>query len=262
MEEAQVIDTQGQVDAASQDAPQEETTAQAQQTEAQEAATAEQVRKWKLKVYGEEKEYTEPEVLKFAQLGAAGQKAMERAAAVEKKQREFIGWLREALEKDPYQVAEMVTGKKFQRKMDEQAIESQEQIDPREVKVRELESQVSALMEKLEAQDVERERQAIEQELNDAVKKYPELDNPFLKSYVKQEYRKALINGLHDLTIDDVAFYTAQEWRRSQAEKTKVVQQKFEENKKTAPVVTKPAQGSGAGKPMTLEDVKRLAGRA
>lgn len=259
MEEAQAFDTQGQDNAASQQAPQTEVETQTQQTEAHDTATQEQVRKWKLKVYGEEKEYTEPEVLKLAQLGGAGQKAMEKAAAIEKKQREFYGWLRGALEKDPHAVAEVITGKKFQAQQAQS--QEQEQTDPRDMKVSELESQVSSLMERLEAQDVEKERQLIEKELGDAVSKYPELDNTFLKSYVKQEYRKALQNGLEDLSIDDVAFYVAQQWKETQAKKVQTAQQKFEDTKQKAPVTTKPAQGSGAKKPMSLEDVKKLAGR-
>ncbi len=267
MENVQTTDNLETSAPASQQAPEQTENVETQSTDAntgtQETATEQAERKYKLKVYGEEKEYSEAEVLKFAQLGSAGQKAMEKAALLEKKQREFYGWLREALAKDPDQVAEIVTGQKRVRQAQAQATEQgQEQTaDPRDAELRQYQDRLQKLEAKLEQDEIEKERQAIESELDAAVKKYPELDNPFLKSYVKQEYRKVLKSGVEDMSMEDVAFYVAQEYRNQQAAKAQTVQKQFDNKKQAAPVMTKPAPSSSPKKQMTLDDVKRLAGR-
>lgn len=231
------------------------TTAQPTQGEAE--------RKWKLKVNGEESEYSEAEVLKFAQLGKAGQRAMERAAATEKKHKELQSTLREAAEKDVFTLYQALTGKRHPL-ADQGAPKATPQqsgeIDPRDVQLREYEEKLSRIEQRLEKEDIERERQLVEQELGDAVKKYPELDSPYLKSYVKSEYRKALVNGL-DMSLEDVAFYVAQEHKQWNAQKQKATQQKLEANKQKAPVIAPPSDGGSQKGPMTLDDVKRLAGR-
>lgn len=252
-------------DTGSQEQVTDETQSNDEQVDSsQETATQEQLRKWKLKVYGEEKEYTEPEVLKLAQLGGAGQKAMEKAALLEKKQREFYGWLRSALEKDPMQVAEVITGRKFSRgTQGEQSQDfNQEEIDPRERQLAETRERLQSLEAKLESQEIEKERQAIESELTSAVSKYKELDNPFMKSYVKNEYRKVLKAGIEDLSIDDVAFYVAQEFKNQQSAKTKSVQQKFQEKQNRSPINTRPAGSTGGGDSQSgIEYARKLAGR-
>lgn len=260
MENVETVENQSTQDVASQDTPQVD--AETQSPDANNTAlTATDAKKWKLKVYGEEKEYSEPEVVKFAQLGAAGQKAMEKAALAEKKQREFYGWLRSAMETDPMQVYEIITGKKYQGTQAPQVTE-QGEVDQRDTQLRHYQERLHSLEAKLEAQEIEKERQAIESELDSAVSKYPELNNPFLKSYVKQEYRKVLKAGVEDMSIDDVAFYVAQEFKNQQVQKAQTIQNKFNEKTKQAPVMTKPTQSSGQGnKKMTLDDVKRLAGR-
>lgn len=262
--ENEVIDTKSTEAQASTQAPDISTEPEAQELDKStpDAATTEAERKWKLKVYGEEREYSEPELLKLAQLGGAGQQAMNKAALIEKKQREFYGWLQEALAKDPLQVAEIITGKKYQAAQQASPNgEAQEQLDPRDLKIRELEEKYGTLAQRIEQEEVEKERQVIQQEITAAVKKYPELDSPYLQSYVKQEYRKALMNGVTDLSIEDVAFYVAQDVKNREAQKLKATQERFEEKKKQAPVVTAPGAASGKTKSMTLDDVKRLAGR-
>lgn len=257
MENEVQIDNQSTEVQASQEAPDTE-VAETQSNTQEPATETPEEKKWRLKVYGEEKEYSEPEVLKFAQLGAAGQKAMEKAATIERKQKEFYGWLREALAKDPYAVAEVVTGQKFNRpstQMDE------EQVDPAKSELAQYKERLQSLEAKLEREEIEKERQAIESELDTAVQKYPELSNPFMKSYVKQEYRKVLKSGIEDMSIEDVAFYVAQEYRNQQKDKAQTVQKNFETKKAAAPIMTKPAMASNKEKAMTLDDVKKLAGR-
>lgn len=260
------IDTQGTEAQDTSNAPEvTDPSTQSSDEQANSDTAAEAVRKWKLKVYGEEKEYSEPEVIKFAQMGAAGQKAMEKAAGLEKKHREFYGWLKGAVEKDPIAAAEIILGRKLSspgKQMNAQVEgDAQPEQDPLDLKLRERDDRIQKLEERLEREEIEKERKLIETELDDAVKKYPELDNQFLRSYVKSEYRKALKNGVDDLAIEDVAFFVQQQWKEEQAKKTQAVQKNFEEKKQKSPVITKPAQGSGNAKKMTLDDVKKLAGR-
>lgn len=253
-----VVDTETKVAEPTSNETADQTTETAQPTQSEPEA-----RKWKLKVNGEEEELDEPTVLKYAQLGKAGQRAMERAAATEKKHKELISSLRETAEKDPFLLYQALTGKIHPKAGlgAQQATPDQSQAeDPRDAKLREYEEKFSRIEQRLEQEDIERERQAVEKELADAVKKYPELESPFLKSYVKSEYRKALVNGL-DTTLEDVAFLVAQENKQWIAKSQKATQEKLEANKQKAPVIAPPSTGGSQKKEMTLEDVKRLAGR-
>ena len=182
---------------------------------------------------------------------------MEKAATLERKQKEFYGWLRDALAKDPYAVAEVVTGQKYNRPSTQT---DEEQANPQS-ELAKYQERLQALEAKLEREEIEKERQAIESELDGAVQKYPELANPFMKSYVKQEYRKLLKQGVEDMSIEDVAFYVAQEYKNQQKDKALTVQKNFETKKAAAPIMTKPAMASSKEKAMTLDEVKKLAGR-
>jgi hypothetical protein len=260
--ETNVVDTETAApEATSQEMPDQGAPAEAQPTQGE----TEQQRKWKLKVNGEDLDLTEPEVLKYAQLGKAGQRAMEKAAALEKKHKELYAQLQQTAEKDPYLLYQVLTGKTHPKAMNaapQQATAQGDQSadDPRDIELREYKEKLSRIEQRLEQEDIERERKAVENELNDAVKKYPELDSPFLKSYVKSEYRKALLNNA-DMSLEDVAFLVAQEHKRYEAQRSKVTQQKLEANKQKAPVIAPPSGGGTSKKEMTLEDVKRLAGR-
>lgn len=222
-------------------------------------------RKWRLKVNGEELDLTEPEVLKYAQLGKAGQRAMEKAALLEKKQRETYSQLKEAAEKDVFTLYQILTGKvhpnaSLAASQKTTAQGASEQFDPKDLQLREYEEKLSRIEQRLEQEDIERERQAVESELSDAVKKYPELDSPYLKSFVKSEYRKALLNG-SEHSLEDIAFLVAQDFKRYEQQKSKATQQKLEANRNKAPVIAPASKGSASNKEMTLDDVKRLAGR-
>ena len=218
--------------------------------------------KEKFKINGAEEEWDWETAKKYAQLGKAGQLAMQKAANVEKKQKEMYGQLVQAAEKDIFSLYEVLTGKKHPYSTQQQngAVRQEQEVDPRDQKLREYEEKISRIEQRFEQEEIEKERHAVETELTDAVTKYPELNNPYLKHYVKSEYRKALINGL-DLSLEDVAFYVAQDYRQQNAEKSKSLNEKLDYNKKRAPVIAPPSGGDKGKKPMTLEDVKRLAGR-
>lgn len=251
--ENEVVDTAATEEVSTEQAT-PETEAPAQQTQEPEQKL------YSIKVNGEEMQVSEPELIKYAQLGKAGQRAMERAAQTEKKQREMYSQLVKAAETDVYALYEVLTGKKHPSAMQQNnnAV-TQQDLDPRDLKLREYEEKLSRIEQRIEAEEVEKERQAVETELADSIKKYPELDTPYLKHYIKAEYRKALVNGI-DLSLDDVAFYVSQDVKKSEQEKAKATSMKLEENKKRAPVIA-PPPGAKESKPMTLDDVKRLAGR-
>lgn len=218
-----------------------------------------------IKVNGEEMQLKEPELIKYAQLGRSGQRAMERAALLEKKQKDMYGQLVSAAKKDVFALYEVLTGEKHpyangQQPQQNGAVQVQEQPDPRDVELQQTKQKLQTIEQRLEAEDVERERKAIDNELSEATKKYPELDSPYLQHFVKSEYRKALQNGL-DLSLEDVAFYVAQDVKEREQKKQKAINSSMDENKKRAPVITPPAAKGNGSKSMTLEDVKRLAGR-
>lgn len=256
--ETNVVDTEGtDLTATSTETPEKEAGAEAQSTQG-----VTEPRKWKLKVNGEEEELDEPSVLKYAQLGKAGQRAMERAAATEKKHKELINSLRETAEKDPFLLYQALTGKRHPNALTaptKATVEGQgNEPDPRDMQLREYEEKLSRIEQRLEQEDIERERKAVEQELGDAIKKYPELDSPPLKAYVKSQYRAALVNGA-EMSIEDIAFLVAQEQKQWTAQKQKATQQKLEANKQKAPVITGPT-GDAPKKKGTLEDSLALGG--
>jgi hypothetical protein len=63
------------------------------------------------------------------------------------------------------------------------------------------------------------------------------------------------------MTIEDVAFLVAEEVKSHNAERQQALVQKVDENKKKSVVIAPKGTGQEGKKPMTLDDVKRLAGR-
>jgi hypothetical protein len=226
--------------------------------------------KEKFKVGGEELEWDWPTTQRYAQLGRQGRVAMEKAAAVEKKAQQTLVELREAAMRDPEGLIEILTGRTRRAAgpakpgTTTQGAEPS-QPDPRDARIDELNSKVGSLEEVLERQAIAEERKQIENELTDAQKRYPELEDDAVKLFVKTEYARALKNGL-DVTLDDVAFHVAQQRRELATKKDKEKQQKLLENNKRAPVSSIPGgkEPSGSGrKPgeSGIDYAKRLAGR-
>lgn len=223
--------------------------------------------KEKFKINGQEEEWDWETTRRYAQLGKAGQKAMQEKAESERKQKDFFARLLSGLEQDPAATYEALTGKKapfsVQRAMAEQAAADagNGEQNPLELRLRQTEERLQGILKQQEMQEVEKERQAIESELNEASTKFPEINTPWLKSYVKQQYKAALQSGIHDLTIEDVAFLVAEDVKKQNSERQTALAQKVDENKKKAVVSAPKGTGSESKKGMSLEDVKRLAGR-
>lgn len=222
--------------------------------------------KEKFKVNGQEREWDWETTKKYAQLGYAGQAALEKAHETEKKARKLYSDIMQHAQTDPEGLIRILNPK-FQgfssaRAPSAQPGQSQDQEqDPRDAKIQELEQRYQSVEQILEQQEIQKERQAIQSELDAACKSYPELDNEINREYVKAQYKKILQKGIDGITIEDVAFHAAQKIKEQQAVKVKEQVTRLQENKKKAPVGSAPAGSAGSAKPMTREDVMRLAGK-
>lgn len=220
--------------------------------------------KEKFKVDDKEEEWDWNTTKKYAQLGKSSTQRMQQAAQIQKQAKETYAKLISAAAKDPEGLIRMLNPQ-FRgfanTPADPQATQSQGAgaAPARDPEREEDKAKIQSLEEKFEAMEVEAERKKMESELDAAVKDYPQLGNKFLRSYVKAQYLQALKSDLTDLTLQDIAFQVAQEWDGLRAEELKAKKQKFEETKRKAPVGSVP--GSGGEKPMTREDILRLAGR-
>lgn len=231
-------------------------TSQSTQGTTEPSTPAVEAKMYTVKVDGKEMQLSEPDLIKYAQLGKKGQRSMEYAASLEKKQKAFYAQMVETATKNPQALIEALTGKRYMQQSTPQATDAQE--DPRDMKLKEYEEKISRIEQKFEADEIEKERNAIATELEAAVKKYPELNTPYHSSFVKDQYRRALKAGL-DHSLEDIAFLVAQDVKAHDVQKRKELDTKLEENKQKAPVITGPA--GGKLKPAGgLEYARKLAG--
>lgn len=262
MDLTNVTDTQEtQTASTSTETPQATSTETQEQdgTSAQPAVSEEKL--FTIKVDGRETQLKESELIKYAQLGKKGQRAMEAHANLEKKQKAFYSTLQAAAEKDVYSLYEALTGKRHpaaEAARQPQAEATDQNQDPRDIKLREYEDKLARIEERFENEAVEKERQAVASELDAAVKKYPELDSPYLTAYVKDQYRRSLKNGL-DHSLEDIAFLVAQDVKRQEADKRQKLTTHLDKNKKRAPVITGPSDGKTKPKG-GIEYARKLAG--
>jgi hypothetical protein len=261
--EEQVTDTQ--TAAAPDTQPAQETQAPSEPAQTTEAYVPFSAGKEKFKINGQEEEWDWETTKRYAQLGKAGQRAMQEKAESERKQKDFFSKLVQGLESDPAATYEALTGKKpsFSVQRAEQAAAGQEQDshNPLELRLRQTEERLQNLLQQQESVAVDQERQLVEKELSDASAKFPEINTPWLKSYVKQQYKALLQQGVYDMSIDDVAFMVAEDVKKQNAEKQKTLVQQVDKNKERAVVSAPRGTGQESKKPMSLDDVKRLAGR-
>lgn len=237
-----------------------EATAQTQATETEKTVPF-AAGKEKFKVNGQEVEWDWDTAKRYAQMGYASHQKWEQAASVEKKAKETFSQMVHAAQTDPVGLIKLLnpgfTG--FDNATQKGADgETQTEANPLEHKLTALERKLAQYEEGLERQAVAEERKLIEGELEAAVKSYPVLNNKIFKDYVKSQYANALRKGM-DVSLDDVAFHVANEVKMQRAEEEKSKMTRIEENRKKAPVGSVPG-AAGTAKPMTREDVMRLAG--
>lgn len=223
--------------------------------------------KEKFKVNGQDKEWDWATTKKYAQLGYAGQAALERAHETEQKHKSFYSKLTEHAEHDPEGLIRILNPR-FQGFASKAATpqgagtgpNQGEELDPRDAKIQELESRTSSFEEMIEKQEIDKERQAIASELEDAVKEYPELNNEINREYVKSQYARMVRKGIEGVTLADVAFHVSQKVKEMREADIKAKTAKALENKKKAPVGGSPAGTPSSAKPQSREDLKRMAG--
>jgi len=204
---------------------------------------------------------------KYAELGRGGRLALQRAHEVEKKATEAYKKLLHHAQSDPYGLLKILnpqfegSSQHTAKTATAHGNESEQQgQDPREAEIHQLKSKLGSVEEILERQEIEKEKQAIETELSDSIKKFPELDNKIHRAYIKQQYKQALTQGL-DLSIEDVAFYVNQEIKEMESAKLKAQKEKQQQINKKAPVSSVPGKSVGEGGGYSREDVMRMAGR-
>lgn len=219
--------------------------------------------KEKFVVNGKEVEWDWETAKRYAQKGYAGMEAFQKAAAVEKKNQELYKQLYDLASNDPEGLVRIFNPQYKSHANSAQAGSEQTQNqapDPFEQRLTaELEKHITPLKQRLEAYEIAEERKAIQTEMDAAVKQYPELSDEINQEYLKQQYKRALQNGMN-VTIDDVAFYVAQKIKERDTAKMSMVKTKIEQKRKDAPVqVTETSQSTGK-KSMSFDDVKRMAG--
>lgn len=223
--------------------------------------------KEKFKVDGEEVEWDWETTRKFASLGKTAYQRMQEASDLKKRTESAYKQLLDLAQKDPETLIRALNPN-YNGPMTQQAasaaLNGSGQVtdqDPRDLELRRTQEEVHALRSMMEQQQVDKEREAIQQELSDAESKYPTIKgDKFAINYIKSEYRKALQAG-YDVTIDDIAFLVSQELQQQKQERVKQTQTRLAEKRKQAPVQMVASASDSGSKPMSLEDVKRLAGR-
>lgn len=216
-------------------------------------------------VNGKEVEWDWETAKKYASLGNTAYQKMEEAAELRKRTDTAWSQLVELAQKDPETfIRTFSPNYKPQSQPTQGQAKDVAELDPRDLKIQQMEQRLSKLdeLEKAyEAQEVEKERVAITKELEDVQTRYSNLKgDEFAIDYIKAQYRKALQNGL-DVSLDDVAFQVSQKLKERNELKTQQTQARIEQKRKQAPVNVVSSTADTTSKPMTLEDVKRLAGR-
>lgn len=262
MDVTQTMDTTESTDTGS-ESP--EVTPEVTQSEAPQEPTqsaeeqAIQAKLWKLKINGQEEDVDEKTLVKYAQVGKAGYRAMERAAETEKKAKAAYQKMMEYAAKDPYGLIEMLNPQWKRPQSSGQSDPQQQEVDPRDQRIADLESKLNPLLEHQEQAAIQAERQAIDKEYSDAVKDYQWKSDPFVKEKVFSLYRKYL-NADQDVSLEDVAFYVDQEWKQYNRSKETALKTKVTESKKRAPISATPAGGAGTQTPKSFDDIRKLAG--
>jgi len=205
-----------------------------------------------IKVRGKDVEVDWETTKRLASLGMAGRRAMQEKAQTEQKFKAFMGQLRSAAEKDPYELAEILTGKRLQRPHQNsqgqaQTEDNQENVDPRYLqmmqKLEQQEQQIKELSGDRETRLVQQELQAIENEYSDVEKQFPELKgDKFKKQYIKDMYAKELRGGNELITLEDIAFEVVMELRDEK--KLQEKEMKARDQAKRAKTVLTTQQGS------------------
>ena len=226
--------------------------------------------KEKFTIDGEDLDLDWTEAKKYVSLGKTAYKRMQEAAELKNQTQKAYKELLELANKDPDGLIRALNPNynpqlqsPTRTSMGTSQRDNVTDVDPRDLELRTVKEELSSLKTSLERQEIEAELKVIEKELTEASEKYGVLKgNMFAKEYVKQEYRKALQTpGMEHVTIDDVAFHVAQEMKSMQSAADKAKRESIEQKRKQAPVSVVSAGVESPQKAMSLDEVKKLAGR-
>lgn len=248
-------DTSDQLDNAS-ESTDEQATQSDDETKSEVASPFAQGKE-KFVVDGKEYDWDWETTKKYAQIGKSGYNKMQEAAALKKQVSENYKKLVTLAQSNPQGLIEILTGQKASpghAQGEQQAQQSEGATDWRDNEIRDLRSRI-------ESRELAEERRAIETELQGAVSKYPVLNDEIATEYVKAQYAKALKQGM-DVTIEDVAFHVAQKLQDKQTQTLKQKQQKIQQRRSGSTLTAPQGHISDSPKDMSMDDVKRLAGRA
>jgi len=232
--------------------------------------------KEKFKVDGREYEWDWETTQRMARHGYAGRRAMQEKAELQKKHETFYNQLVQAANTDVGSLYEILTGKKYNSgslssqtqktsQLDDPS-QAQQLEDPRYQEMTQRLARQEQLLQELqqerESRLVEQESKAIDDELNSAAKQFPEIDSKYMRQYVKSQYAAELRAGNHSVTIEDVAFFIAQEMKEAEREKQAKTKQVIAEKKAKASVPAhKPGSDGTKEKEFSgFDDVRKFAG--
>lgn len=266
------VDTTGAAESSvTQEAGQETQAAtDAQQTEVAQAYSPFAQGKEKFLVNGQEEEWDWDTTKRYAQIGKAGYSNLETAAKMRKEAervqqsaRQVYSQLLEYAKRDPEGLIKILNPNYGANRQASQEFKDrgfgQEEVDPRDHKIASLEERLQKWEQEREAQLDQEERKAMESEFTQVKEKFPRFKHPASYAYLRDQYKKAIINNL-DLSVDDVAQMVDDKLSQYDAQATQTKVQRYEKNRERSPVSGVSA-GVGRKGEMTLEDVKRLAGR-
>lgn len=223
---------------------------------------------YEVMIDGKKVAVSKDELLKGYQLSKASYNRMSEAAKLRKEVQDTYAQLKHYAENDPEGLLRALNPKWNSVSKQNTTQQTEESIPdsfrPYLTKMAEMEKTVTALRESLDQAAVEKERMAINKEYETITEQYPILKGKAQRAYLLNEYARALRNGIQgpngeEITMEDVAFYVAQELSDGQQQ----VIQRVKEAKKTAPGGTKsaaPKKVTEDGYFKNMDDVKRLAG--
>lgn len=214
--------------------------------------------KEKVKVNGKEYEWTFDEFKKYAQLGNSATQKMQEAAAEKKRVEKLYSDIITLAQKDPNALVRAFNPSynAASATATQQTTESNKEQNPLEQDLYLLKNELTQTKEQLQQIFLEREKQALQSEMDQVKSKYPKLNNKFALTHLLVEYNKNLES---DMSLEDVAFLINKEIEEQERESTAQKQALLTEKRKRAPVSA--TQGGSTGqKEMGIEDYKRQFG--
>lgn len=218
-------------------------------------------RKEKVTIKGVEREMDFETMRRYASIGAGDRANSREAHQIREKANDTMGQMIQMAVTEPDALIQMLSGLAGKRPKGaltklpaarargQEATEDTEgqETDPRLQEIQELRERLDRYERRDQDREVSEERKAVESELDAEAKKYPELQKPWVRAYVKNQYKQQLLHArnLNDVTMSDVAFLVVQEMREDEAGSQREKQKRLEEKRRKAPAGFVPGGGAG-----------------